>query len=175
MSAFFSFLETINTILIIGLIVFVFLAFIFISQTNSKLNRLKKRYDKLLRGRGDLKLEELLASHSSDIEKAQEEARVLEERISSKEESLDSRIGAIEEAMTKSLQNIGMHKYNAFEYSVGQRSFSLALLNQDLDGVIITSIHGEEASHIYSKEVKKGKAQEDLSIEEEIALGRALN
>lgn len=47
-------------------------------NTNHKLNRLSKRYDLLLRGRGELKLEDLLKSHSKDLEIGVKKIKALE-------------------------------------------------------------------------------------------------
>lgn len=38
---------------------------------NRRINRLRKRYDKLLRGRGEINMEELVSMHSKEIENSE--------------------------------------------------------------------------------------------------------
>ena len=53
-------------------------------------------------------------------------------------------------------------------------SFSVAMLNEKLDGYILTGIYSREHSYVYTKEIKQGKPQRELSKEEVEALNRAL-
>lgn len=94
-------------------------------------------------------------------------------------EKLDDRTGKIlEENMERTalcIQKLAFVKYNAFDYLTNELSYSLALLNDFNDGIIITSIFGREQSSIYIKEVKKGKSTSKLSEHELQALKRAIN
>lgn len=63
----------------LGLVTAVMVFAIFkISDLTMKIRRLKKRYDLLLRGRGELKLEELLKAHSHDIDLSVKKLKYLE-------------------------------------------------------------------------------------------------
>lgn len=67
----------------LGLVTLVMLFAIFkISDLTMKIRRLKKRYDLLLRGRGELKLEELLKAHSHDIDLSVKKLKYLESNFS---------------------------------------------------------------------------------------------
>ncbi|MBO4514965.1 MAG: DUF4446 family protein, partial [Lachnospiraceae bacterium] len=48
------------------------------------------------------------------------------------------------------------------------------LLDQDNNGIILNSVHRTEGSYCYSKEVKNGEGEGDLSKEEKEALAMAL-
>ena len=52
-------------------------------------------------------------------------------------------------------------------------SFSLALLDRNLNGVILTSLFGREESRCYGKPVKQGQSSHYLSDEENQALEEA--
>ncbi len=68
-----------------------------------------------------------------------------------------------------------IERFNAFGNVGGKLSFSLALLDNDNTGYIITSIHQDEGSHVFVKEVIKGETYQELSDEEMIALNKAQN
>lgn len=174
MQEFFKLLQGLNTIFIIILIVLMVLVFMLMSQMNRKISRMNRRYNKLLRGRGELDMEGLVSAHSRDIDLQANRLLDLSKDIEKKEANILEGLKKMDERTNNSIQNIGLHKYNAFEYSSNELSFSLALLDEDYTGIIITSIYGRDNSTVYGKEVVEGQALQSISIEEEIALGRAL-
>lgn len=171
---FIEFVKTANLALLIVLLVAVVFAFMAISAINRRVNRLRRRYDILLRGKTDLDLEALLVSHGRELDDQNNRLLKLNEDIIKYEEDLGKKIAELDGRSLDSIQKIGFHRYNAFEYMTSESSFSLALLDSRLDGIVITSIFGRDQSTIYAKEIVEGKALQDLSIEEEIALGRAV-
>ncbi|MCW2933627.1 MAG: hypothetical protein JWM19_4589 [Actinomycetia bacterium] len=52
----------------------------------------------------------------------------------------------------------------------GQLSFSLALLNSDGDGIVLSSINGRAETRTYAKTVVGGQGAQELSPEEEEAI-----
>jgi hypothetical protein len=74
-----------------------------------------------------------------------------------------------------SFQKKGMVRYNPFKDTGGNQSFSLALLDLDNNGFILTSIHGREVNRVYAKNIEKGKSAHNLSAEEKEALTLAVN
>jgi hypothetical protein len=65
--------------------------------------------------------------------------------------------------------NLAIMRYNAFGEIGSDLSFSLALLDDAQNGVVLTSIYGREESRIYAKPVEGGKSAYNLS-EEELAV-----
>ncbi|MDO5718251.1 MAG: DUF4446 family protein [Tissierellia bacterium] len=174
MEAFMNFIQTANVVLFIVLLIAVVFCFMVLSQTNRKLNRLRRRYDMLLRGRGEMDMEALIASHGADIEKNADKIREIQEEISSSENLSQKKLDDIMKKSAISIQKIGFHRYNAFDYISNEMSFSLALLDSRSNGIIITSIFGRESSTTYAKEIRKARGLQELSEEEKIALERAL-
>lgn len=73
------------------------------------------------------------------------------------------------------LQNIGLIRYDAFEEMGGNLSFSLALLNNQKDGVVFSSINGRNDSRIYVKQILAGISNDHpLTKEENQAVSQAL-
>lgn len=79
----------------------------------------------------------------------------------------------IEEGKTY-LRRIGMVRYDAFEGIAGHQSFSLCLLDEHRDGVLITSLVGREFSRSYAVEIKAAAPSRKLGDEEAAALQAAL-
>lgn len=174
MEGFFKVLQSLNLILLVILIAFMVLAFMVMAQMNRRIKRMNRRYNKLLRGRGELDMETLVVTHGRDIDDQANRLLDLSQDLDKREKEIQDKIDELDKRTAHSIQNIGFHRYNAFEYSTNELSFTLVLLDEDLSGIILTSIYGSENSITYAKEVRKGKALKDLSLEEELALGRAL-
>ena len=66
----------------------------------------------------------------------------------------------------QAVRDVAVLHYDALEEMSGARSFSLALLNSQGDGVIVTSINGRTESRTYAKEIIRGDAESLLSNEE---------
>lgn len=81
-----------------------------------------------------------------------------------------SEIKNISESIKFDIQKVGLIKYNPFNESGGDHSFSLTLLDGNKNGIIITSLHARERTRLYIKEVSSGKVKVDLSEEEKKSL-----
>ena len=71
------------------------------------------------------------------------------------------------------LQKIGIIRYNPFSGVGGNQSFSIALLDANDDGFVITSLYNKEESRFYGKPIKKGESLYKLSAEEKEAIKQA--
>ena len=67
----------------------------------------------------------------------------------------------------------GLVRYNAFNDLSGELSFSLALLDRDYNGIVVTSMHSRESCYTYAKEIIKGESYISLSKEELEAIEKA--
>jgi hypothetical protein len=75
---------------------------------------------------------------------------------------------------TRSLRNVALVRYDAFDDMAGRMSFSLALLDDKGDGVTLSAIAGRSDTRVYAKGVQSGAGEHDLSPEETQAVGAAL-
>lgn len=71
------------------------------------------------------------------------------------------------------IQKIGMVRFNPFQEIGGNQSFSLALLDANDNGVVITSLYTREGNRVYGKPIKNGKSEYLLSEEEKEAIEKA--
>ena len=72
------------------------------------------------------------------------------------------------------IQKVGLVRFNPFSETGGNQSFSLALLDGEDSGFVITSLHSREITRTYAKEVSKSKQEGyELSVEEKRAVKSA--
>lgn len=68
------------------------------------------------------------------------------------------------------LQHLAMVRYDAFGDTGGKLSWSMALLDDKGDGVVLTSINSRADARTYAKEVRAFASEAKLSPEEEEAI-----
>ena len=71
------------------------------------------------------------------------------------------------------IQKVGLVKFNPFDDSGGNFSFSLALLDEQNSGIILTNMHGRQQTRIYTKNIVEGQSDMPLTEEEKQALEQA--
>jgi len=71
------------------------------------------------------------------------------------------------------LRHVAMVRYDAFGDMGGKLSWSLALLDDHANGVVVTSIHGRSDGRTYAKSISDGHCEQPLSPEESDAIGHA--
>ncbi len=91
-------------------------------------------------------------------------------------QSLVERQGVVtERGLRTSLRFHGMVRYDAYRDMGGAQSWSIALLDGNQTGSIITSLHARDHARVYLKEMVEGVAGQRLSPEEERAVAIALD
>lgn len=88
---------------------------------------------------------------------------------------IDKTMMEIKESLSRAYKNIGLVKFNAFDNIGAELSFSMALLDDHLNGIVITSIYGNDKSNMYGKKVENGKAEKHISEEEDEAIKKAIS
>ncbi len=82
-------------------------------------------------------------------------------------------IDALRSDLATALRHLAVVRYDAFGDMGGHLSWSMALLDDGGDGVVLTSIHGRSDSRTYAKNVTVWTANQQLSPEEQEAIGFA--
>ena len=146
------------------LVLTVFLVFSFVGLLilSAQIRRINQRLARLTRGMDGANLEETLAAHLESVAQATRRMEILEQAV-----------GILQAKIPLCLQKTGLIRYDAFEDVGGAQSFSLALLDANGDGVVVTGVYGRNESRVYSKSVQNGRASHALSQEEEQALRQA--
>ena len=71
------------------------------------------------------------------------------------------------------IQKVALIRFNPFSEVGGDQSFSLALLDQNNSGVVLTSFYTREGNRVYGKPIEEGLSQYSLSQEEIKAIEKA--
>ncbi len=89
-------------------------------------------------------------------------------------DSLRTELQATRGDVTDALRHVAVVRYDAFGDMGGRLSFTVALLDDAADGVVLSSIHGRSESRSYAKGVKAGSSEQSLSPEEKQAIELAM-
>ena len=163
MSNIVEFLKT-DTFLIILFIISI-LSIILLVFNYLKLNRIKRDYSEFMKKLGNGKdIEESLKNYIERVQKVED----LNKEIIQYCERLDKTVDTC-------IQKVGIVRYNAFKDVGSNLSFTLALLDNNNNGVVLNGIYSRDNSNIYSKPVKDGKSEYVLSDEEKKAIEKAVN
>lgn len=150
--------------LMIGVGVLCLICIILLIITLCKLKKQKRRIDALTRGKDTESLEDVLVNFFERIENLEEG-----------EEITRAALSAIKDNLKKTYQKKGLVKYDAFREMSGALSYSLALLDKENNGILISSMYSREGCYTYAKDVKDGVCDINLSEEEAEALKQAVN
>ena len=134
-------------------------AVVLVALLARRVSRLQRRISALTRDDGGRSLEQILEGHLDRVLAVDRDLDYLAERTA-----------VLEVASRRALQRVGLVRYNPFEETGGNQSFALALLDADDHGFIITSLHARSGTRIYARALTAGRADSQLSGEEEEAL-----
>ncbi|SHJ27263.1 Protein of unknown function [Lutispora thermophila DSM 19022] len=151
--------EIINLIFMLAIILLVLWNIIL----SISFTRLKGKYKKMMRGSSNKNLEQMIADYMASIESTIDRVQLLNEEVIHLKEQTD-----------RCVQKLSITRYNAFSDTGSDLSYSIALLDNYNNGVIITSIYGRNESVTYAKPIENGSSKYPLSVEEEMVLNRCL-
>ena len=86
-----------------------------------------------------------------------------------------SELARLDKNAEKSIQKVGIIRFNPFNETGGDQSFCLCFLDRNNTGLIITGLHTRETTRVYVKPVIGSRSKYELSKEERKALVQALN
>ena len=147
----------------IALAVVCLVTFILLIITLCKLKALRRRVDTLTRGKDAETMEDSILKFFERIESLEDAERKMHRDIRD-----------IKENLKITYQKTGLVKYDAFREMSGALSYSLALLDKENNGILITSMYSREGCYTYAKDIIKGECKLNLSDEEAEALKQAV-
>jgi Protein of unknown function (DUF4446) len=84
-------------------------------------------------------------------------------------------VARVDRRMDSTLSRVAIVRYDAYEAAGGRQSASVALLDANRSGVVLSAIQGRDYARVYVKELDQGKASVALSPEELQAVERAMS
>jgi Protein of unknown function (DUF4446) len=112
-----------------------------------------------------------LVGHAAGLQQAFVE---LNERVEEIAERLERRMQDTEHRLDGAITYRALVRYDAYGELSGHQSASLALLDAERNGVVLSSIAHRDTARLYCKQVLGGRGEHLLSPEEDEAIRRAL-
>jgi hypothetical protein len=112
-----------------------------------------------------------LVGHAASLE---QQFEALYGYVQDAAERLDRRMETAERRIDRTMAYRALIRYDAYGDMSGRQSTSIALLDAKRSGLVLSSIHHRDQARLYAKEVREGKAELELSPEEDEAIKRAL-
>jgi len=157
-----SFLTIPLGIIVIVLFVIVIALCVIVAIIARQLQNISRKYYALTSGRKAKDLEEVMLTRFEEMDKVKARMKRYHRDHKTFKGHLDS-----------CYNKMGLVKYDAFDSMAGELSFSLALLNADNSGFVLTSMHSKQGCYTYAKEIIKGESYIALSNEEKDAIKKA--
>jgi hypothetical protein len=139
------------------------LAFLLTLIVALRLRKVRREY-RVLMGEGDR--QDVVSAIGRAVKQVEGFGKRIDELYSRHE---DSNLGA-----RRALQRFGIVRYDAFEEMGGRLSFSLALLDDHGDGLVLSSINGRTEARTYVKPIVGLNSEHNLSDEEREAMAAAM-
>ncbi len=125
---------------------------------------LEIRLKKLFRGSKPEGLENLLMNINTEFKGLDKTQKEMEEYLR-----------RVENRLKSTVQNIRIIRFNPFNDSGSNQSFTISLLNEDGNGAVITGLHSREKVNVYAKPITNFQSEHKLTAEEEEVIKKKLN
>jgi hypothetical protein len=113
-----------------------------------------------------------LVAHAARIEHAFADLR---EYVDDTARRLEERLGSVEDTLRGAISHRALVRYDAYNELSGHQSMSIALLDHEQSGIVLSCIHHREQARVYGKQVRGGEGELELSPEEAEAVRRAVS
>ncbi len=87
---------------------------------------------------------------------------------------LDGRLAGVESTLRGTIAHRSLVRYDAYNELSGRQSMSIALLDEERSGIVLSCIHHRDQARVYGKRVQDGRGELELSPEEAEAVKLAL-
>ena len=146
-----------------GLLILIMLGLII--NLYMELSTIKSRYRRMMEGSEGESIEQMLAAHTQAVNDVADEQLKTERNISS-----------LEELVKSSITRVAVVHFDAFEKTGQGLSWCVAMLDRNNNGLILSSICGQESERSYVKPIEDGRVASNykLTREEEQALAQAM-
>jgi len=88
-------------------------------------------------------------------------------------ESAEKNIRTIEIKLKKSIRGLETIRFNPFADQGSNQSFAIGVLNEEGDGVVLSSLYSRERMSIFAKPIKNHRSEYELTTEEKEVLNKA--
>jgi hypothetical protein len=137
----------------IGIVILIDAIWIFITE---------KRLQRFFLGKKAKDLEETIVLLENNIIK-----------LNKARDEIQKELILINTKLKKSVRGLETIRFNPFPDQGSNQSFAIGILDEDGDGVVLSSLYSRERMSIFAKPVKGGESEYELSSEEKEVLEKA--
>ncbi len=114
-------------------------------------------------------------SEERDIRKKFEETIRTIEEFKLKLSNLDGKVASLQSQGLQHIQRVELLRFNPYDETGGNISFTVCFLDNRGTGIVITSLHARSGTRVFGKEIALGKSKKyELSKEEESVIKKAM-
>ena len=136
----------------VGLSAMVFFSFVWLLDLNNRHRQVQKWLSRLF-----------VDEEGQDLSKPLENLVV---RLDESNERIEQLQNELNQLMPRSIQRVGLVRFQALTDYGGDQSFALVMANADGDGVVLSSIFAREGTRVYAKPLLGWKSTHPLTEEE---------
>ena len=151
-----------NTKLEIIFFVLTGLAFFFILLGAVWIIITEKRLKRFFLGKKAKDLEDTITTLEQEIEK-----------LNKARDNIEKEITTINAKVKKSIRGLETIRFNPFPDQGSNQSFAIGMLDEEGNGLVMSSLYSRERMSVFAKPIKGGKSEYELSAEEKEALNKA--
>ncbi len=146
----------------LALTILLVVGILWVLDLQGRVRRLRGRFERVFSGQEDGSPEAGLARVTARFS-----------QMSARTERLAVRTERIDRTLQHAVQGMGVVRYSAYEDTGGDQSFSLALVDGEGDGVVVSALYARDVTRVYAKPIERWASSRSLTGEEEQALMRA--
>ena len=87
-------------------------------------------------------------------------------------EKIEEKLLVISNKTKQSIRGLETIRFNPFSDQGSNHSFAIAMLNEDGDGVVLSSLYARDRMSVFAKPIKNNKSEYELSNEEKEVLSK---
>jgi hypothetical protein len=146
-----------------GLAAIVLFALLWILSMQIRLSQVVRHYRSLVTDVDGANLEQMLDRQVATLD-----------ATSARLSALQSDVENTEQTLRRAVQRVGLVRFNPFSDTGGDQSFSVALLDSNSDGVVLSSLFSRSETRVFAKPIQRGESRYTLSEEERQAISTAM-
>jgi len=148
----------------VGVLIILFFLLLWVIGLHWKLSNLHKQYRAAMEG-----------VDGSDIEQMQADQRTMLYQQAEQLQLLQEQNEILREKLTRHAGYVGIVRFNPFQDMGGKQSFAAAWLDENGNGIVLSSLYTRKGSRIYAKPLQNRQSNYTLSAEEQQAISIALS
>ncbi len=94
-------------------------------------------------------------------------------KLNREKETIQKEIATINSKVKKSIRGLETIRFNPFSDQGSNQSFAIGMLDEEGNGVVVSSLYSRERMSIFAKPIKNNKSEYELSTEEKEVLEKA--